>query len=295
MGAQATSARHHLKALDCADDAACGTGARNAFPIGSVVRLVGMHNSEYNHHIGRVVTPLGNAGHVGVALHGAVVANAERDDEPIALSVENLRALRLPGTPAEPSQLGTVHKWALDRLLGEAGWGLPEAVAEQVCSYLRVHWVHAQDVTVSGCSSTRGDFPLQAVLGERRDEWWISAKGSMPGGVGEEYLEFSFGQRPRRISVVALRIPPLPRGPLSVRDFHLLALRPGLDPSSESSWIAASPNPLQTLDRADLQELAVVPPVETTAIRLVCTRNAVAGFQSKLYTGCVGLFQVSFA
>merc|ERR1712048_421158 len=241
------------------------------------------------------VTPVGDSGNVGVALHGAVVGDPGGDDEPIAVNVENVRVMSLPGKPTEPSQLGTIHKWAIDRLLGESGWGLPQAVAEQIYSHLSVEWIREQDVIVSGCSSTRGDFPLQAVLGERQDQWWISGKGSMPGGVGREYLEFSFGQKPRRISVVALRIPPLPRGPLSVRDFHLLALRPGYDPADENSWIAASPDPLQTLDRADLQEFAIVPPVETTGMRLVCTRNAISGYQSKLYTGCVGLFQVTFA
>ncbi|CAE7342774.1 unnamed protein product [Symbiodinium natans] len=71
----------------------------------------------------------------------------------------------------------------------------------------------------------------------------------MPGGVGREYLDFSFDAM-RRISFVAVKIPPLPYGPLSVRDFHVLA---GGSSESPESWVPASPVPLQTLDRADLR------------------------------------------
>ena len=91
---------------------------------------------------------------------------------------------------------------------------------------------------------------------------------SLRGGVGAEYLDFSF-DAVRRVSFVAVKIPPLPHGPLSVllgmelcgsacpsiltislvgemnprRDFHLLA---GGSSESPESWMPASPVPLQT-------------------------------------------------
>jgi len=124
------------------------------------------------------------------------------------------------------------------------------------------------------------------VLNDARDKWWISSPGSMPRGCGREFLEFSFGSIPRRIEFVCLCIPPLPYGPLSVRTFYVLAK------SVEGSWESASPE-LQTLDRSDLQEFALVPPVDTTAIRIVCTRNATADGLGN--SDCTGLFQVAFA
>lgn len=66
----------------------------------------------------------------------------------------------------------------------------------------------------------RGDYPISVVLNDREDEWWISRPGSCPGGLGAEWLEFSFPGL-RRVSCVGLMIPPLPYGPLSVREFHL--------------------------------------------------------------------------
>jgi hypothetical protein len=153
---------------------------------------------------------------------------------------------------------------------------------------LVVERVGEDDISVTGCSSSRRDFPLEVVLNDARDEWWISAPGSTPGGYGEEYLEFSMGSVPHRVQFVSLCIPPLPHGPLSVRAFHVLAA------DASGSWVSVSPEFL-TLDRADLQEFALVPPVDTTAIRIVCTRNAAAGGNPIFGTDCIGLFQVSFA
>jgi len=200
--------------------------------------------------------------------------------------------------------LGTISGKLILNMFGESGWGLPDDVADRITRSLSLHVVSENDVSVCGCSSSRGDFPISVALNSREDEWWISKSGPMTDGKFEEYLEFSFNGM-RRVSYVALKIPPLPHGPLSVRNFHILALGPGVvaQEASQSAWVAASPNPLQTLDRADLQEFALVPPCDTEKIRLVCTVNAAAAgcdlphlrAASVSAMDCIGLFQVAFA
>eukprot|EP00438_Fugacium_kawagutii_P003898 Skav220691 [mRNA] locus=scaffold472:240356:245488:+ [translate_table: standard] len=113
------------------------------------------------------------------------------------------------------------------------------------------------------------------------------------GGHGREYLDFSFGATPRRVTVVALKIPPLPYGPLSVRDFHLEVL----DNDAKRKNVGM----MMTLDSPEMQEFVVYPPLECCNLRLVCTRNAAAAIRetpgrSLLRGGdCIGLFQVGFA
>ncbi|CAK0880020.1 unnamed protein product [Prorocentrum cordatum] len=111
---------------------------------------------------------------------------------------------------------------------------------DTVEALLQVRQVAAQEVSVAGCSSSRGDFPLSAVLGERRDQWWIS--------------EWQDG-----------------------------------------TWEASAQGTLRTLDRADMQEFAIVPPLQTTGVRLVCTRSAVADEGGGFMSDCIGLFHVRFA
>eukprot|EP00931_Biecheleriopsis_adriatica_P060644 TRINITY_DN36430_c0_g1_i1.p1 TRINITY_DN36430_c0_g1~~TRINITY_DN36430_c0_g1_i1.p1 ORF type:complete len:334 (-),score=39.80 TRINITY_DN36430_c0_g1_i1:74-1021(-) len=307
-----------------------------AFPVGSTVRLVGLQKADFNHHVGRVVAE-GRQGRVGVALHqvvwpGASGPNTGRkgypvdsdadQPAPISLKLENLRHIRMPhdGDAEEILALDCLPAWAYRRLLGEVGWGVPDMIGDQVLSYLRVPRVQQKELVVLGASSSRGDYPLEVVLNADESEWWISASGSCPGGLGREYLEFSLGPSLRRLSFIGLRIPPLPYGPLSVRDFHVLARRPSTvsspskvdvtasgskDVSMEgcegvcwAGWELVSAKPMQTLDRAGLQEFALVPPVETTAVCLVFTRNAASalgGFSRGGGTDCIGLFQVGLA
>lgn len=84
-------------------------------------------------------------------------------------------------------------------------------------------------ISVSCASTTRGDFPLKEILTTNERSWWISADGSFELGYGREWLEFSFGGL-KRISYIGIRIPPMPQGPLSVREFVLHV------PSSQVRW-----------------------------------------------------------
>lgn len=207
-------------------------------------------------------------------------------------------------------------------------WGFPEGIAGIIMSFLQLPRIRPSEVHATGCSSTRGDFPIGAVL-LPNDDWWISAQGSAPGGRGSQFLEFSFSCTPpsrsartgassslhrdvpphdthrggsrdtfaaplsemlssfdpkprlvvRRVSNVGVRIPPLPHGPLSVRDFHVLVLsKPNED------WRASSPT-LRTLNSGEMQRFALVPPVDAIALRLVFTSNAIA-CQSEISDQC---------
>merc|ERR1712217_28565 len=81
--------------------------------------------------------------------------------------------------------------------------------------------VDRHQVTVSA-SSSRGDFPLHVVLEDDDRLWWISKPGSFVDGRGEEYLEFAFSL-PATLPVLGISIPPMPMGPLSVREFMVEA------------------------------------------------------------------------
>jgi len=180
----------------CADGAEpCEAGTAQAedccegdeFPVGCVVRLVGLRRTDFNGHIGRVATPLSQAsGRIGIALHGAVWPSGSEDEvrrrsragsryDPIALKPENLRHCPLPvgGEPA-PSVLGSVPGFAIMRLLGESGWGLQDTIAEHIAELLRIRRVDEAEIAVVGCSSWRGDYPISVALNDNEHEWWIS-------------------------------------------------------------------------------------------------------------------------
>jgi len=126
-------------------------------------------------------------------------------------------------------------------------------------------------------SSTRGDFSLQSVVEDDDSKWWISKPGSFSRGRGEEYLEFEFASS-SVARVMGISIPPMPYGPLSVREFSVEAYVNG-------NWQPVSSR-LQTIDRAGLQEVAIQL-VKSRRLRLKC-------FASAAPMDTVGLFQISF-
>jgi hypothetical protein len=100
----------------------------------------------------------------------------------------------------------------------------------------------------------------------------------MPRGRGFEYVELSVGQKLRRLTAVFLKIPPLPQGPLSVREFRIEA------PSSNSTtaiidgelteWTAVSQ--VFTVDnRTGFQRFVLSDPVDLSQMRLVCLSNQI--------------------
>ena len=272
-----------------------------------------------------------NAGASSPRLLSDVTTGRSGNRRDLLVKPMNLRPVKLPDAMHVVSLVGTAPRACILRHIGQHGLGLPDDVVCRVADFLSIYCIDPERLTVVGCSSTRGDYPLGAVLDSHLGKWWISEAGSMPGGCGEEYLEFSFGATPRRVSYVGVDIPPLPNGPLSVRKFHLLALSPlgssacragssksktqndvgedvaenGVEQDDAALWVRIGPDEeFETLDVTGLQEVAVVPPVDTCAVRLVCTRNAMATAASTenwrhdasaSQVSQVGLFAVRFA
>jgi hypothetical protein len=264
--------------------------------VGEQVYIADLKDRQYNFHVGQIVTPLTESCRVGVRLHGALWEEpqkasidryCEESESPktIAVQPKNLRRCRHPRLfPASYTLKDTVDLKELLRVLDVWQRTLGTDLVDRIFSWLRIEPVKDADVSVSGCSSTRKDYPLSAVLDFDDSRWWISSAGSMQKGRGKEHLEFSFGAAPRRISYVGIKIPPMPFGPLSVREFHILSL------DADGSWVLATPT-VETMDRSEMQEFVFLRAVETTALRIVCVSNAAAG----MGTDCVGLFQVRFA
>lgn len=303
------------------------------FRPGTFVRVVGLQRTEFNNHVGVVLLRIATPGRVAVRLHGVFWAADDKHPTSrrnvIALRPQNLRQITQPSKRSKKVPcLDCLPMATMAALLGPRGWNLPDIAASQACDFLQVKRPSQVQVEVSKCSSTRGDFPLSCVISEDDSKWWISAAGSMPNGHGNEYLEFSFGAVPHRVEIVAVKIPPLPMGPLSVRHFHLQALPLGADAKEPAVWESSTAVALAllpddsfatsaeisteggsngmeagfapghrftTLDVAGLQEFAVVPPLETTTVRLVCTEAAAAGPGVNFPIDCVGLFRVCFA
>jgi len=172
-----------------------------------------------------------------------------------------------------------------------------------IISFLVVECVVPEHVQAIAASSIDLHNPSQCsiknALDPATDTWWISGPNSMPKGLGSEWIAFALAgaqpqaggsssssssgggdsssisiiptssrPRPVRVARVDMRIPPMPSGPLSVRDFHLESAM-----SAEGPWRHASAT-FSTLDRPEMQSWAIRPPIEATHLRVVCTRNA---------------------
>ena len=306
---------------------------------GDVVRLHGLSAGfRYNGHVGRVLRRTEDGTRWGVALHGCVwTAEPALPVKEISVRAANLTRVRiLPHGDDEPlaSLPGGPPRCAITPLLrGFQSPCLPYELALRVRSFLEVQ--HAVEPTVTACSSTMGQCPLAEALTPARDTWWISAPGTV-GVDGRtraaegEWLEFDFGVTPVLVSFVGVAIPPLPQGPLSVRQFHLQYLDDGgvvggvvdgvvdaVEQKEESEEMeekeedeeatkagahssggvfrdcagqAGADRGLITLDARDVQEFALTPAIVTRRMRLVCTEVA----KPSLHAECIGLYEVRF-
>ena len=173
---------------------------------------------EFNNHVGKLVKEAAN-GRWGVKLHGVVWSCDSAGQETVSVRPENLRRVIQPKAyPKLFSSVGTLSQIVLQRLM--TTWGLPDGLGEHISQFLQVKAVAKEEIKVAGCSSTRGDFALSSVIEDNDSTWWISANNSFPNGRGREYLDFRFGKT-RRVCFMGIKIPPMPYGPLSVRQFHV--------------------------------------------------------------------------
>lgn len=242
-----------------------------------------------NHHVGRVVDDVWTQGSVGervqVRLHSALWGGGRDDLRLVAVRPEHLDACVVP---TRATLIGTPDERVLLALL-KGGCCLPDGLPQRVLEYLCAEPVKPDAVVVTAASSSNDGADPEAVLVADDERWWISARVPLPDAhaspVFSEWLEFSLGDRPRILSYVGIKIPPMPWGPLSVREFRVEQWVADADGDC-SGWKASCP--LHTLDRAEVQEFALPEPIQASRVRLVFTRAA-----GEL-VDCIGLFEVRF-
>jgi hypothetical protein len=231
------------------------------------------------HHVGVVVPrttettvwvhPPGNG--VAVALHGV---------DPMVLPTAALRRL---SPQKQPLALGGDVRCRDGPLLLTLlhGRGLPKELAQYALRFLYVRRVAMEEVSVRAVSSDRGDFPLSELLSPRDDTWWISTPKTQ---FEHEWVDLatSTDGLPRRVTGVKIKIPPLPYGPLSAKTFDVCYT------GAESGWkMCYGVLRAETLDRAELQEFALLGGVDATTIRI-----RVFSMAAPRQTSC-GIFQLA--
>lgn len=203
---------------------------------------------------------------------------------------------------------------------------LPPELSCHVATFLTVPRIDpTQEVVAATASSQDDTFKLTGVLINDEDSWWLSGAGSMPRGHGTEFVEFHFcrgntdasaggggtaannnpAQTPsqtqdrhlllRRLVAVHVRIPPLPLGPLSVREFRIdvateqqppNALQPQLLPHHQEPPLPLPPNLVWTTlpgvhvvdNRTGMQRFPIHTPVDAYGVRIVCLSNQISAF-----------------
>lgn len=151
---------------------------------------------------------------------------------------------------------------------------LPADMVKLVLSFLTVKRVKPEEVQATNCSSHDGIHPLSFCLLDHDNSWWLSSHGSMPGGRGQEWVQFQLHQHLRRLSSVSLKIPPMPQGPLSVREFGLQAFH------LERGWYAITPR-FQAHNVFGWQKFSFEE-VDVDEVRLVCFSNQMEEYINKL-------------
>lgn len=177
---------------------------------------------------------------------------------------------------------------------------LPPEVCRKVAHFFSIRLVRHEDVSTIAASSTSGHHPLESVLqveeNGRRSSWWISGPGSMPGGQGEEYVQFRLDPlgRMRRLQAVSIVIPIMPSGPCSVWQFRIDYLQHEL-PQQWKSY----PTTFSLNQKSGFQKKCLDVPIDATEIRIVCLTNQMKrwltddNFGSSLYSQ-VGFFAIKF-
>jgi len=165
-------------------------------------------------------------------------------------------------------------------------------LVNKVVRYLTIEKVVPSEVTVLGCSSSDKSHPISECLSSDLTTWWISGPNSMINGLGREFVEFQMGSQCelRRLSRVGVSIPPLPAGPLSVREFVLEAPAVG----KKGHWKAVSVV-LSTRNVSGMQYFQLPPPgIDVDRVRFTCLSNHLSSFGPTDTYRSVGFFTVKF-
>lgn len=175
---------------------------------------------------------------------------------------------------------------------------LPPELAKRVLDFLLIAPVDASLTRVQSASSHDGVHPLSEALTDSEQTWWLTQPGTMPAGKGQAYLQCalsaSSSRRRRstpsassspssslssstttlcRVRRVGVKIPPLPHGPLSVREFHLQSfhIAKGWHRISPHYYVDGHVQGWQTFDLPD-------DGCDVAQLRVVCTRNQMAEY-----------------
>ena len=160
---------------------------------------------------------------------------------------------------------------------------VPE-LAAKVLSYLTVERVVPGQVRATSCSSHDQLHPLSASLEDDESNWWLSQPGSLPGGVGRQYVQYQLcnGHTLCRLSRVSIKIPPLPMGPLSVRQFYLETF------DIDRGWHAMTPHLTVSGNKSGWQTYDLMP-CDVREVRLVCVQNQMANYLQQLHDRTHGI------
>ena len=227
--------------------------------------LVGLSQIEYNGHVCHLMGENGDR----------IMVRVDGLRNPIKVKPENI--VPTPGKRTAPRELCMMHgntdESVLHELLSLASpkLGEMEELLDLILSFLKVPQVDSSEIVALGASSTAPFGPSSAenTLKPEGNSWWISASGSCPRGVGREWVAYQLSPAAAvRIEYLALTIPALPHGPLSVRVFHLESAA-----HVDGPWVRCTDD-LYSLDSGDVQEWALSPPVEAQLVRIVCCVNA---------------------
>ena len=150
---------------------------------------------------------------------------------------------------------------------------LPPELSKHVSKFLTVRRAVRDEVeAVTASSMDMAPHKLADCLVDNEESWWMSALGTMPGGRGEEYVEFRLSKIPvlRRVIAVSVRIPPLPQGPLSVREFRV-------DVADEVGLWRQLPGVHSVDNRTGMQRFPIGD-VDAHSVRVVCLSSQISTY-----------------
>lgn len=184
--------------------------------------------------------------------------------------------------------------------VGDSHGSLNPDLADRVAEFFVVQKVKQENVRAVLCSSMDGSFPLHECLTPDETTWWISGGNSMPEGRGREYVEFMLDSRNVicRLTEVQIKIPPMPAGPLSVREFEIEAPVENTK-TGETEWKVISPK-FGVQNATGYQRFELYPPigVDVSRVRVVCLSNQISVHRNRddvFFTyNCVGFFSIRF-
>ena len=198
---------------------------------------------------------------------------------------------------------------------------LPLDACQRIADFFVIEPVRMDQVEVISCSSHDANCDPNNVLSDDENSWWISEPGSMPGGVGNQEIEFLLNNASnslRRVQEVCIKIPPMPQGPLSLRTFQIFTTMTSNTAGSKCRRGASHGKPEGHLgsnddgdwslichshvaNHAGWQRFNVIP-TDCLRLRLVCLTNQISVFEGASdhepdlnhRYAAVGLFSIRF-